>query len=380
MDRERCGAVVESNPGVDRRPIEAGAGAAARCRDRWRCRTAGSCQRGRRSRAAATPARETADSDWDARLGWVTPDAKIRRAGGRAALSHGGLPITASNPAIGAGCPAASKKTSGNASSQWNAACSPRCRGRDRATPAAAFEGRVVEAPVAAAIHSCTTPAEGGVPGHNAAAHHTSAAADHRASGPSRDASADSARSLSLTIVDRVRRLGKANRSGRTRAATSSRPDRRTAAALAASRRPRWHGWPRQVAEARANQAVAGGEMVIEKGQRPIGGERRQPQRQPRELHRRRVEIDTVQAALARPGGAATRDPAARHLGAGHWPVANQRCSQRVREKPARGDEKRAAAHRRIDTRSARISSAVRPSTSGASVRRTRNSVIERGV
>ena len=84
------------------------------------------------------------------------------------------------------------------------------------------FEGNVVEAPVAAAIHSCTTPAEGGVPGHHAAAHHASAAADHRASGPSGDASADIARSLSLTISIDSDGAERRQRIGSTRADTSS--------------------------------------------------------------------------------------------------------------------------------------------------------------
>ena len=93
---------------------------------------------------------------------------------------------------------------------------------RASATPAAALRAASSEAPVAAAIHSRTTPADGGVPGHNAAAHHASAAADHLASGPSRDASAAIARSLSLTISIDSDGAASRSRTGITRADTSS--------------------------------------------------------------------------------------------------------------------------------------------------------------
>ena len=48
----------------------------------------------------------------------------------------------------------------------------------------------------------------------------------------------------------------------------------------------------------RADQAVAGPKAVIEEGQRPIGRQRRQPQRQPAQLHGHRIAIHAVQASL----------------------------------------------------------------------------------
>ena len=119
---------------------------------------------------------------------------------------------------------------------------------------------------------------------------------------------------------------------------------------------------------------------MIEKRQRPVRGERRQPQRQPRELHRRRIEIDAVQTALgdlpAERGAIRRRDVAG-----GHIALVDQRLLAASGEIAARRHQKRAAAHRWIEHAQARESGRrVRPSTSGASVRRTRNSVIDRGV
>ncbi len=59
---------------------------------------------------------------------------------------------------------------------------------------------------------------------------------------------------------------------------------------------PRWR--MTQVREPRAHQAVAGLQMVVQKRERPVGGKRRQPQRETGELHGHRVQVDAVQAAL----------------------------------------------------------------------------------
>ena len=130
------------------------------------------------------------------------------------------------------------------------------------------------------------------------------------ASGPSRDASAAIARSLSLTIVERLGRIATSAAAPASRARTRHpQSDRRTAAGRQASRPTARHRRPRQIAQPRADQAVAGGEMVIEKRQRPIRGQRRQPQRHPRELHRRRIEIDAVEASLGDLAPQRSRDP-----------------------------------------------------------------------
>ena len=47
----------------------------------------------------------------------------------------------------------------------------------------------------------------------------------------------------------------------------------------------------------RADEAVAGNEMVIEERQRLVGGERGEPDRQPGELHGHRVEVHAKETA-----------------------------------------------------------------------------------
>src|SRR5262249_40047363 len=60
--------------------------------------------------------------------------------------------------------------------------------------------------------------------------------------------------------------------------------------------RPRGGGG--RVRDPRAGRAVARRRGVVEEGERPIGGERRQPQRQARQLPRHRVEVHAVETAL----------------------------------------------------------------------------------
>ena len=52
------------------------------------------------------------------------------------------------------------------------------------------------------------------------------------------------------------------------------------------------------VVERRARQAVARAQPVIEEGQRTIGRQRGQPQREPAELHRHGIDIHAVEAPL----------------------------------------------------------------------------------
>ena len=119
--------------------------------------------------------------------------------------------------------------------------------------------------------------------------------------------------------------------------------------------------------------------MVIEKRQRPIRRERRQPQRHSRELHRRRIQIDAVQASF-RDLAAQRRAIGSADIGGRPTAIANQRllaASARNTHAATRNAPLPIAGS---TTRSSRISSAVRPSTSGVSVRRTRNSVSACGV
>src|SRR6185436_3160492 len=68
---------------------------------------------------------------------------------------------------------------------------------------------------------------------------------------------------------------------------------RRGGAAARAARR-----LARDLVEPRADEAVAGAQVMIEEGERTVGGERAEPERQPRQLYGGRIQIDAVQAAL----------------------------------------------------------------------------------
>ena len=88
--------------------------------------------------------------------------------------------------------------------------------------------------------------------------------------------------------------------------------------------------------------------MVIEKRQRPVGRERRQPQRQPRELDGHRVQVDAVQAPLG------NRPPRRHALALAEIAAVvrtgpDERRFVRLGQIAARGHQERAAAHRRID-------------------------------
>ena len=56
-------------------------------------------------------------------------------------------------------------------------------------------------------------------------------------------------------------------------------------------------GWRLHVLRSGAHEAVAGNEMVIEKRERLVCRERCQPQREPRELHRHRIEVHAEKTA-----------------------------------------------------------------------------------
>src|SRR5689334_23826864 len=97
-----------------------------------------------------------------------------------------------------------------------------------------------------------------------------------------------------------------------------------------------------------AQEAVAAPQPVIQKRQRPIGSERGEPQRQPRELDGHRVDVDAVETSISdrAPNGHALRlADVARMTPA----VANERRFIRLRQEMARGYKKRSAAHRRVD-------------------------------
>ena len=153
-----------------------------------------------------------------------------------------------------------------------------------------------------------------GVRGQNQPAHQKSAAVFHRASGVPAAVKVASVCSLSRTIAgvedgSKARR----NRSGRMPVAiAATRPSSKSgsgAVTWPGARRSRARPLATEIANAGANEAVANREVMIEKRQRPIGGQRRQPQRQTCELHGHRIEIDAVQAPF---GDGPPQFPAAR--------------------------------------------------------------------
>ena len=84
-------------------------------------------------------------------------------------------------------------------------------------------------------------------------------------------------------------------RAARRRRRSSSNSGSASRRRRAASRRPADWRTLRSHAPSRLSPTC---ETMVEKRQRPIGGERRQPERQPRQLHRHRVQIDAVEAPL----------------------------------------------------------------------------------
>ena len=112
------------------------------------------------------------------------------------------------------------------------------------------------------------------------------------------------------------------------------------------SDRPGWLA--SQIVERCPDQAVAHSQVMIEKRERAICGEGRQPQREPRELHRHRVEIDAEQAALRDhpPEFGAVRLP---DVTGQALVVSDHRRFMRGRQEAAGANEKRSAAHRRIE-------------------------------
>ena len=87
---------------------------------------------------------------------------------------------------------------------------------------------------------------------------------------------------------------------------------------------------------------------MIEKRQRTIAGERREPQRQPRQLHRGGIEIDAVQTAL---GDIAAEGRAIAGVDVGRRATRRRESSpaRNIGEEVTRAHQERAAAHRRID-------------------------------
>ena len=204
-----------------------------------------------------------------------------------------------------------------------------------------------------------------------------------RRAAPRLPISSSIARSLPRTIAAESsgsRAEGQARRDRRGEPARAGRRSRTAAGVTTGARRPGPGGW-RATSIARAPaRAVAGAQMMIEEGERPIGRQRAQPERQAGELHRRRVQIHAVEASLG--DGAAERG-AIRRRDVRRGSPRPPRSARLRMPPPGSGTPRRGT--RRCPSpdprRAARGSAqATRPRTSGASVRRTRYSVIDRGV
>ena len=87
---------------------------------------------------------------------------------------------------------------------------------------------------------------------------------------------------------------------------------------------------------------------MVQKRERSVGGQRRQPERQACELDCHRVQIHAVQASFR--NGAPDRHPVAIvHVARMASTLPHQRRLVRVGQIPARGDKKGAASHRGVD-------------------------------
>ena len=102
------------------------------------------------------------------------------------------------------------------------------------------------------------------------------------------------------------------------------------------------------VVDPRPDQAVAGAQLMIEKGERPVARQRREPERQTREFHRHRVRVDAEEAP-SRHQAPELGAVVLREVAAGHGSLVDERRLVGRGEIAARGDQKRAAAHRGIE-------------------------------
>ena len=103
-----------------------------------------------------------------------------------------------------------------------------------------------------------------------------------------------------------------------------------------------------QIVGRRADETVADAKAMIEKAEGLAAGERREPERQARELHRHGIGIDAKQTALGdQPSN--VRVLRLVEVGVRASALVDERALYAAREVPARRDEKRAAAHGRID-------------------------------
>jgi hypothetical protein len=182
------------------------------------------------------------------------------------------------------------KRSRSAAASAASSSGALRCAGSVRARPSSSS----ASAPnVAGSMRTPPSPV-------NHPEHQRSATAFHAPSGARRSPSAASVRSFLPHLLQRVARLrreGEPRADGRRQrvahaVALEERHDARPPPCAGRRRTPR------EVRQRRAHQAVARAQVVVEKRQRPIAGERRQPQRQAPELDGHGVEVDAEQAAL----------------------------------------------------------------------------------
>ena len=149
--------------------------------------------------------------------------------------------------------------------------------------------------------------------GQNQAPHHRSSAAFHLPSDDSPDWSAWSVRSLARTMS--AESSGSSETLDRTCAASPSVCDSSASSnngnrSLSVPAVPA--AWlSTEVFRGRADEAVAGDEMVIQEGERLVSGQGCEPQGEARQLHGHRVQVDTEQAARCDRRVEARRDPPA---------------------------------------------------------------------
>ncbi len=265
-------------------------------------------------------------------------------------MSHGGFPMTASNPAAGSRSPPAPKKISGNSSSQWKKRRAPATSAARVRYRCARCAGKSLRSCRTASASAPNADAGGASAPMNHWAHQRSAVRFHRASAESGRSSPASARSFARTCSTVSFGPASANRTGRALCAADWKSSPNSDGRGVHIPPPQPDGRSRQARQPGADQAVAHPDAMVQERQRPVPGESRQPEREPRELNGHRIQIHAEQAAL--------RDlPPYRRPFLGTDVIGEtsagreQRFFVRFREKPAGGDEKGAAAHGRIQHR-----------------------------
>ncbi len=256
--------------------------------------------------------------------------------------------MTASNPPRSSGTPSASKNTSGNSSSQWKKRSrapirrmpSSHCRSTDSGRPDARPRAAALIGPQAGVA---SIPAND----QNHTAHQAFASARQRVQWAFRQLHRCERSFLASDDLDGVVSLG-GESSSRTHHACERlseillREQRHLDGSSTSGANAGW--LTHDIERPRADKAVADSKVMIQEGQRPIRGQRREPERQAGELYRRGVSIHAIEASLRDRAAEAGPRRSVDLIGS-DGPLRQQRPLVRVCKIAAGRNQERAAPH-----------------------------------